>query len=373
MRKKRFREYMAQVSDKQRILVYSTQLMETGGIESHLLEFCRQMAANGTEIDLVVLNANTTPETEQYYKSICRRVLFGKHGRSYKRMLWMLQTGVRLRSSRKYDAVYTNGQGESIWMLSRMLPGYDKWVHHHHTSGDAKDQATWGEKYKRTLQTANTIIACSHRNAGDMKSVLNRQIDVVPCFSRNVEVAFTQSPSGKLRFGYYGRLIAEKGVDLICRMSEDADLSDVEFHLWGEGKNYPASYFDKYPNVQYHGTFAGEAGLKSAIAQLDAYLLLSIHPEGLPISLLEAMSAGLPWLATDRGGIPDIACDPLSTRVIPAASTYEEAKSAVKAFAKDIRSGLVTKTTQKDLYANRFSAVALRTAWSNILGLQKHN
>ncbi|TWW00171.1 glycosyltransferase family 4 protein [Chitinophaga pinensis] len=365
---------MAQVSDKKRILVYSTQLMETGGIESHLLEFCRQMAANGTEIDLVVLNAATTGETEQFYRSICRKVLFGRHGRSYKRLLWMLQTGIKLRSSRKYDAVYTNGQGESIWMLSRMLPGYATWVHHHHTSGDAKDQATWGEKYKKTLYTANTIIACSHRNAGDMQSVLQRPVDTIPCFSRNVEVSFADNNSGKLRFGYYGRLIAEKGIDLICRMSEDADIkNEVEFHLWGEGKNYPAPYFDQYPNVHYHGTFAGEAGLKSAIAQLDAYLLLSVHPEGLPISLLEAMSAGLPWLATDRGGIPDIACDPLSTRVISASSDYEAAKNAVLAFAKDIRSGLVTKTTQKELYANRFSAVALRTAWSNVLGLQKQN
>jgi glycosyltransferase involved in cell wall biosynthesis len=364
---------MAQASDKQRILVYTTQLMETGGIESHLQEFCRQMAVTGAEIDLVVLNAAMTKETEAFYRSICRSVYFGRHGRSYKRLLWMLQTGIKLRGTRKYDAVYTNGQGESIWLFSRMLPSYDRWVHHHHTSGDAKDQATWGVKYRKTLQTAHTIIACSHRNAGDMKGVLNRQVDVIPCFSRNVEVPFTEAPAGKLRFGYYGRLIPEKGIDLICRMSEDADVKDVEFHLWGEGKQYPAAYFDKYPNVRFHGAFAGEAGLKAAIAQLDAYLLLSVHPEGLPISLLEAMSAGLPWLATDRGGIPDIACDPQSTRVISATSSYEEAKAAVIAFAKDIRSGLVTKTAQKELYASRFSAVALRAAWGDILGLHKQN
>lgn len=364
---------MAQASDKKRILVYTTQLMETGGIESHLQEFCRQMATTGAEIDLVVLNAAMTPETEAFYKRTCRWVYFGKHGRSYKRLLWMLQLGLKLRGTRKYDAVYTNGQGESIWLFSRMLPAYKKWVHHHHTSGDAKDQSTWGVKYRKTLREANTIIACSYRNAGDMKVVLNRQIDVIPVFSRNVEVPFSEGPEGKLRFGYYGRLIPEKGIDLICRMSEDADLKDVEFHLWGEGKQYPAGYFDRYPHIRFHGPFAGEEGLKAAIAQLDAYLLLSTHPEGLPVSLLEAMSAGLPWLSTDKGGIPDIACDPQATRVIPATFTYEDAKAAVMAFAKDIRSGLVTKTAQKELYASRFSAVALRSAWGDILGLHKQN
>ncbi len=106
---------MAQASDKKRILVYTTQLMETGGIESHLQEFCRQMATTGAEIDLVVLNAAMTPETEEFYKRTCRWTYFGKHGRSYKRLLWMLQLGIKLRGTRKYDAVYTNGQGESIW------------------------------------------------------------------------------------------------------------------------------------------------------------------------------------------------------------------------------------------------------------------
>jgi glycosyltransferase involved in cell wall biosynthesis len=364
---------MARVSDKPRILVYTTQLMETGGIESHLQEFCRQMATTGAEIDLVVLNAAMTKETEAFYKSVCHAVYLGRHGRSYKRLLWILQTGLKLRGARKYDAIYTNGQGESIWLFSRLLPAYNKWVHHHHTSGDTRDQATWGTKYRKTLQSAHTIIACSYRNAGDMKVVLNRQIDVIPVFSRNVEVPFSAGPAGKLRFGYYGRLIPEKGIDLICRMSEDADLEDIEFHLWGEGKQYPVGYFDRYPNIRFHGPFAGEEGLKTAISQLDAYLLLSTHPEGLPVSLLEAMSAGLPWLATDRGGIPDIACDLQATRVIPATSSYEEAKAAVMAFAKDIRSGLVTKTAQKELYATRFSAVALRSAWGDILGLQKKN
>lgn len=98
-------------------------------------------------------------------------------------------------------------------------------------------------------------------------------------------------------------------------------------------------------------------------------MLLSTHPEGLPISLLEAMSAGLPWLATDRGGITDIAIDPLSTRVIPANSTYEQFKSAVVAFANDLRLNKVSRAAQEDLYNKKFSAKALVQRWNEALSL----
>lgn len=364
---------MAQASDKQRILVYTTQLMETGGIESHLQEFCTQMAATGAQIDLVVLNASIPEETKAFYRQTCRQVYFGRQGRSYRRLFWMFQLGLKLRNTGRYDAIYTNGQGESIWFFTRLLPGYGRWVHHHHTSGDVNDQASWGAKYNKTLRNADNIIACSHRNARDMMKVLNRPVEVVPCFSRKVDVLFDTAEKEKLHFGYYGRLIAEKGIDLICRLSKDEDMKDVVFHLWGEGKHYPPSFFENYPALKFHGPFAGLNGLKEAISQLDAYLLLSTHPEGLPISLLEAMSAGLPWLSTDRGGIPDIACDPQSTRVISADSTYEEVKAAILSFAADIKSGIVTKTAQIELYTSRFSSLALRSAWGDILGLHKKN
>jgi glycosyltransferase involved in cell wall biosynthesis len=349
-----------------KLLVYTTQHMQTGGIESHLQEFCKNMSAvSDIEISLVVLNSAMLPETEDFYRSICKNVYLGRHGRSYKRIIWLLQTGVKLFFNR-YAALYTNGQGNSAGIFAKLIK-YNNWVHHHHTAGDTADQAGWSDAYIQTLKKADTVIACAKRNAGYMSAFLKRNISVVSCFSRQVNIGAHVTTPEKLQFGYFGRLIPEKGIDTICNLSQEPELNHIEFNLWGEGPSYPANYFDKFPLVNYRGAYKGLEGLTNAISELDAFLLLSTHAEGLPISLLEVMSAGVPWLATDKGGISDIACDPVSTRVIAADADYQEIKNAVLLMANDIKNGKIVRAKQIALYNKEFSATALVKQWRKLL------
>jgi len=353
-----------------KLLVYSTQLMETGGIESHILEFCDYLSASGIEITLIVPNFQMKPHEETRLRCSCKKVIINKGRAGLRTMGWLFGHAF-LKGFKSYDALYTNGQGESLAIFASLIRRKKYWVHHHHTAGDSLDQATWGKKYWVTLRHANKIIACSHLNAASMQKVLHRTIDVVPCFSRKIE---GKKVKGKIncsvKLGYYGRLISEKGIDVLCKLSSDIDCSDVEIHIWGQGDNYPPSYFDKFPALKYHGTFKGLSGLTEVINLLDGFLLISTHPEGLPVCLLEAMGAGLPWLATDKGGIPDIAVDPLSTRVISSLSTYDAIKKEVVAFYKDIRDCKVDSAKQELIYNKKFSSGVLTSQWRGMLHLE---
>jgi glycosyltransferase involved in cell wall biosynthesis len=348
-------------------LVFSTQLMTTGGIESHLREFCLHLTKSEIIIDLVVLNSAMTEETEAFYREHCRNVYLGKQGRSAFRFLWLLITIVKLQRYH-YNVLYTNGQGNTIKFFASLVPRRSRWVHHHHTAGDPADQATWTRSYRGALKSATTVIGCSRLNAMDIEKAVIRPILSLPCFSRKVIIKRSVARE-KLRFGYYGRLIQEKGIDTLCKLSTEDEFKDVEFHIWGEGSGYPDSFFVSFPNVKYHGFFSSANDLSGVISSIDGFLLLSSHPEGLPISLLEAMSAGLPWLATAQGGIPDIALDPTSTRVIPSKSNYQEIKNALLDFCADLKAGKISKTAQLDLYNKKFSSDALTVQWRKVFGL----
>jgi glycosyltransferase involved in cell wall biosynthesis len=356
------------MSKRPSVLVFSTQHMLTGGIESHLREFCKQISDSGIDLELVILNANLQPETEAFYRKICRKVYLGGKGRSALRLGWLCLSAINWYF-KKFDAVYTNGQGNSVQLFSKLVPFRNTWVHHHHTAGDLADQATWTGGYKKALLQADSVIACSAKNARDISQNLQRPIKSIPCFSRQIVVK-NEILHNPLRFGYYGRLIKEKGIETLCQLAQDKDLAGVEIHIWGEGASYPATYFQQYPQVFFHGSFSGEEELREVISNLDAYLLLSTHPEGLPIALLEVMSAGVPWIATNRGGISDIACDPNATRVISSDANYEEMKAAVVSLSTDIRNGKLDKKFQKDQYYSKFSSRVLVKQWRSEFGIE---
>ena len=349
------------------VLVFATQHMVTGGIESHLRQFCLHLSESGVEIDLVIPNCRMLPEARDFFQRTCRQLFTSDQKNSLARHHWLLFTALRLKGNH-YDALYSNGQGNSIYFFRKLIGGELKWVHHHHTSGDEADRKTWSVAYRWALQKADVVVACSNRNAMDMKSDLLRPIATIPCFSRQVS-GIESIARPKPRFGYFGRLIPEKGIQALCDLSADPDLNLIEIHIWGEGDAYPEPFFRAYPNLHYHGPFSGEKELDQVILSLDAFLLLSTNPEGLPISLLEVMSAGLPWLATDRGGIPDIACDTLSTRVIPSSSGYGEYKKAILALAHDLQLSKISRSVQKAFYLNKYAPHVLIREWREILGI----
>lgn len=339
--------------------------MLTGGIESHLQEFCNNMSSGDNMIDLVILNSRMSSESKSQFENHCRHIYLGKSGRSIFRLFWLIGIGL-LVSMNRYACLYTNGQGNSPFIFSKLLFRKRKWVHHHHMSGDVDDQKQWTKLYKKALTHADVVIACSSRNANLMSQVLGRDISSIPCFSRQIN-KIAERQSGKIRLGYYGRLIPEKGIDILIRLSDDPTFNDIEFHIWGEGDAYPKSYFDEHKHLVYHGSFQSVSVLTEIITLLDGFLLISSHSEGLPVCLLECMSAGLPWLATDRGGISDVVLDINATRLISDKSTYSEIIKAVKDFYSAIVENRISKEGQIKFYNTFFGKDALTKKWENVL------
>lgn len=118
--------------------------------------------------------------------------------------------------------------------------------------------------------------------------------------------------SGPLVFGMIGNFGNRlKGLDVALKALSRAkkDLPEFELHLLGQGD--PVQWEQEIHNaglqgkVKFCGTRPGGEPVLNWLDELDIYLHPSRH-EGLPRSLIEAMSRGLPCLASDTGGIPEL-------------------------------------------------------------------
>jgi len=114
---------------------------------------------------------------------------------------------------------------------------------------------------------------------------------------------------GPVRFAFVGRLIDLKAVDLLIEaLGRIAGEHDVSLDVFGDGTERPklealTEKLGLSERVRFHG-FVAQADLPAKLLETDGLILPSLRECGGAV-VLEAMSLGLPVIATDWGGPPD--------------------------------------------------------------------
>jgi len=112
---------------------------------------------------------------------------------------------------------------------------------------------------------------------------------------------------------FLGRLEPEKGVyhllEAIARLR--AAVPDVRLVCAGEGQRVAVAHYAERLGIADAVKFTGWIGPsgKRALLESAAACALPSYSEGLPLSLLEAMAAGVPVVTTPVGGIPEVVVD----------------------------------------------------------------
>lgn len=147
--------------------------------------------------------------------------------------------------------------------------------------------------------------------------------------------------------GWVGRLSPEKGPDVMLHALA-LSAPDCQLSVIGEGPERDslrslAEQSGIASRVVFHGEVASAASVMSAF---DA-IVISSRTEGTPITLLEAMSLGVPVIATNVGGIPDVVTDAEAVLV------EAENPRAIANAITEVRSNLVATRNRAEAARSR--------------------
>ena len=354
------------------LLIYAPQMAAYGGMERHLCLVAEAMAGTGAQVTLITTSNSLAPTWRKRLRAAgvdlreqpAARGTAGPLAKAW----WLLRQSLALRHQH-WDTIYTNGQGalaRIVWLASR---GDSRRVHHHHTAADAAEQQSWTPGFRRVLARAGELVGCSRFTASQLNATTGRaDARFLPYFT---ETAFLEAPpppptrvaEAPLRFGFLGRLVSTKGIETILRLAEDSRCADIEWHIHGSGTDYPPEFFSGRARVVYHGGYANPTEQAAALSALDAVTLFSVHNEGMPLSLIESMAAGLPWVASARGGTPELAESAPDCELVARPEEYEQCRDAVLRLTARLRAGQTSRTAQRSVWDRRFAPAVVRAQW----------
>jgi len=166
-----------------------------------------------------------------------------------------------------------------------------------------------------------------------------------------------------------GRLGQNKGsYDLIDALLALRTLGfDVSLRLGGDGELEKVREYADVCGVGRHVHLLGwvTGGTKqSELAAARIYALPSYH-EAMPVSLLEAMAAGLPVVSTRVGGIPDVVDDEVDGLLIDAGDV-KALTAALARLISDDKLAMQLSHAARNKIESRFSVVAVLPALESI-------
>jgi glycosyltransferase involved in cell wall biosynthesis len=146
-----------------------------------------------------------------------------------------------------------------------------------------------------------------HLKAGYFKKAIKREViyNAAGINESNKE-SFKSLPV--VRFGFIGRIVPEKGVELLLRVLSQLENQDWDLIIAGSGEeSYCASLKKKYtnPRIKWLGWTQPHGFYK----QVDFVIVPSLWQEPLSRVIIEAFSYAMPVIASQRGGSPEVIQD----------------------------------------------------------------
>ncbi|MFO1399190.1 MAG: glycosyltransferase family 4 protein [Burkholderiales bacterium] len=140
--------------------------------------------------------------------------------------------------------------------------------------------------------------------------------------------------------GFVGRLSPEKAPEDFVRVCAyvGARVADARFRVIGDGPlRQRCEDLARDAGIAERIAFAGlQEAMPAQYHALDLVVCTS-HTEGAPYAVLEAMASGVPVVATDAGGLPEIVVNAVTGRVLPVGAVEVMGRAVCEILAQPAR------------------------------------
>lgn len=231
-----------------------------------------------------------------------------------------------------------------------------------HMHGGEFDKYYWNEsnekkrnKIRKILNYSDVIIALGEKWKKSISEYCDTKIVVINNAIKTNDKNNYSLESNKIVF--LGRLEEAKGVfDLIeaakkiCKQN-----NEVEFILAGNKNEDKIKSIISYNNLTERIKLTGWIGSEEIDKLLKETMIfiLPSYNEGMPMSILEAMSYGIPIISTNVGGIPELVKSENGILINP--GDIEELEKAIEVLIKDEKMRLEISKSNYNIIINRYS------------------
>jgi len=293
-----------------------------GGVETHAEHLCPQLAELGCDVTVIVRSSYQSDDVGPEWKKVRFHVLWAPRSKQFEAIVHTF-LGVMYAAIKRPDILHIQAIGPALMTPLARLLGLRVVVTHH---GPDYDRQKWGKIARHILRLgeycgmrfSNRRIAISEVIRQLVRKKYGCDCALIP---NGVEIPEQTGTVKSLeRFGLQpqryvllvSRFVPEKRHADLIQGFATAALEGWKLVLVG-GSDHPDSYTAAVLKAANETSGVVCTGFQTGLALQELYqhagifVLPSSH-EGLPIALLEAMSYGLPAIASDIAANREIDC-----------------------------------------------------------------
>jgi glycosyltransferase involved in cell wall biosynthesis len=219
------------------------------------------------------------------------------------------------------------------------------------------------------IKHADLVIAISSFTAKKTKEIHPRKIEILPygtTFSTPIPNPQSPIPNPQYKILFVGRHIERKGIEYLIKAAAMLDSEKFQVRIVGVGDLTEELKKQAPEQVLFLGKISKDE-LAKEYQNANCFVLPSIvdsrgDTEGLGVVLIEAVEYGVPIIASNVGGIPDVVIDKKTGLLVPEKNP-ETLAAAIKELAEN-------EDLQKTLVLGANEHIKQYFSWNTIIKKQ---